>query len=36
VTGRDGVNRLVSVTAFPLYAHADEFVGIMTIFWRED
>lgn len=35
VTGRDGVVRNVSVTALPLYAHADEFVGIMAIFWQE-
>jgi PAS domain-containing protein len=35
ITSRDGVDREVSVTAFPLFAHADEFVGIVTIFWRE-
>jgi hypothetical protein len=35
VTSRDGVDREASVTAFPLFAHADEFVGIMVIFWRE-
>jgi PAS domain-containing protein len=35
ITSRDGVNREVSVTAFPLFAHADEFVGIVVIFWRE-
>jgi PAS domain-containing protein len=35
ITGRDGVHREVAVTAFPLFAHADEFVGIMAIFWRE-
>jgi PAS domain-containing protein len=35
VTSRDGVNREVSVTAFPLFAHADKFVGIVVIFWRE-
>jgi PAS domain-containing protein len=34
VTSRDGVDREVSVTALPLFAHADEFVGIMVIFWR--
>ena len=32
---RDGVERDVAVTAFPLFAHADEFVGIVIIFWRE-
>jgi PAS domain-containing protein len=35
ITGRDGVDREVAVTAFPLFAHADEFVGIVTIFWLE-
>jgi len=35
VTSLDGAERNVSVTAFPLFAHADEFVGVMTIFWRE-
>jgi PAS domain-containing protein len=34
VTGVDGVEREVEVTAFPLFAHADEFVGAVTIFWR--
>ena len=35
VTSRDGVAREVSVTGIPLFAHADEFVGVMVIFWRE-
>jgi hypothetical protein len=34
VTSVDGVDREVEVTAFPLFAHADEFVGIVAIFWR--
>jgi PAS domain-containing protein len=34
-TSRDGVDREISVTAFPLFAHADEFVGVVVIFWRE-
>jgi PAS domain-containing protein len=34
MTGMDGVTREVEVTAFPLFAHADEFVGTVTIFWR--
>jgi PAS domain-containing protein len=34
-TGRDGVDREIAVTALPLFAHADEFVGIVVIFWRE-
>jgi len=35
ITSADGIDREISVTGFPLFAHADEFVGIMTIFWRE-
>ena len=35
ITSIDGVDREVAVTAFPLFAHADELVGIVTIFWRE-
>ena len=35
VTSRDGVERQVAITAFPLFAHADEFVGMIAIFWRE-
>lgn len=35
ITSRDGADREVAVTAFPLFAHADEFVGIVAIFWRE-
>jgi PAS domain-containing protein len=34
-TSTDGVDRDVGVTAFPLFAQAEEFVGIMAIFWRE-
>jgi PAS domain-containing protein len=35
VTSLDGVVRNISVTAFPLFAHTDELVGVMTIWWRE-
>jgi PAS domain-containing protein len=35
VTSFDGVDREVSVTAFPLFAHADELIGSVTIFWRD-
>ena len=34
-TGADGVERNHAVTAIPLFAHANEFVGIVAIFWRE-
>jgi PAS domain-containing protein len=30
----DGVTRTIEVTAFPLFAHADEFVGAVAIFWE--
>jgi PAS domain-containing protein len=36
VTSLDGVERTISVTAIPLFAHADEFVGVMAIFWRDE
>jgi PAS domain S-box-containing protein len=35
VTGLDGVVRQIGVTAFPLFAQKDEFVGIVAIWWRE-
>jgi PAS domain S-box-containing protein len=35
VTSADGVERSVAVTALPLFAHSEEFVGILAIFWRE-
>jgi PAS domain-containing protein len=35
ITGADGVDRKIAVTGFPLFAHADEFVGIVVIFWRD-
>ena len=34
VKSADGVEREIEVTAFPLFAHTDEFVGIVVIFWR--
>jgi PAS domain-containing protein len=34
ITSLDGVARKVEVTAFPLFAHADELVGTVTFFWR--
>jgi len=35
VTSLDGVVREIAVTSFPLFAHTDELVGTVTIFWRE-
>ena len=34
VTSADGVEREIEVTAFPLFAHTEEFVGVVVIFWR--
>jgi PAS domain-containing protein len=35
ITGLDGRERVVAVTGFPLFAHADEFVGMVAIFWEQ-
>lgn len=35
ITEADGVEREISVTGLPLFAHADEFIGVVTIFWRD-
>jgi PAS domain-containing protein len=34
VTSADGVEREIEVTVFPLFAHSDELVGVVAIFWR--
>lgn len=36
ITGRDDVRRTIAVTAFPLFARTDEFVGAVSIFWEVD
>jgi PAS domain-containing protein len=33
ITGLDGVEREISVTGIPLFAEAEEFVGVIAIFW---
>jgi PAS domain-containing protein len=35
ITGLDGGRRDIAVTAFPLWARTDEFVGAVAIFWEE-
>jgi PAS domain S-box-containing protein len=35
ITGMDGERRLINVTALPLFARTDEFVGAVAIFWQE-
>jgi PAS domain-containing protein len=35
ITGLDEEKRDIAVTAFPLFARTDEFVGAMAIFWEE-
>ena len=34
MTALDGIQRELSVTAFPLLAHKDELVGVVNIFWE--
>lgn len=34
IVGADGVSRSIEVTAFPLFAHAEECVGAVAIFWE--
>ena len=36
IVGLDNVHRTISVTALPLFAHSDDFVGIVAIFWELD
>jgi PAS domain-containing protein len=36
ITGQDGERRSIALTAFPLFARTDEFVGAVSIFWEED
>jgi PAS domain-containing protein len=35
ITGGDGEVRRLAVTAIPLFAHADEFVGVVSLFWED-
>lgn len=35
ILGRDGVERDIAVTAFPLWARTEEFAGAVAIFWEE-
>ena len=34
ITGLDGVDRMIEVTAFPLFSKDDRFVGAIAIFWE--
>jgi PAS domain-containing protein len=36
ITGYDGVQRVISVTAIPLFVRGDQFVGAMAVFWEMD
>lgn len=36
ITGEDGVDRRIEVAAFPLFAHTEDFVGAITLFWELD
>ena len=33
ITALDGSERRIELTAFPLFAHGDEFLGVVLIFW---
>lgn len=35
ITGLDGSDRRIGVTAFPLFASATEFAGAIAIFWEQ-
>ena len=35
ITGGDGQRRQIAVTAIPLFAHAQKFVGAMALFWED-
>ena len=35
ITAMDDVERKIAVTAFPLFARANEFVGAVAIFWEQ-
>jgi PAS domain-containing protein len=34
IRSSDGVDRSIAVTAFPLFAHADECLGAIAVFWE--
>jgi PAS domain-containing protein len=36
IEGQDAVRRRIEVTAFPLFAHADDMVGAVAIFWEPE
>jgi PAS domain-containing protein len=36
MTGMDGARHAIEITAFPLFARAEEFVGVIAIFWEDD
>lgn len=36
ITGLDGVQRTLAVTAFPLFARGGTFVGALSVFWQRD
>jgi PAS domain-containing protein len=36
ITSFDGSERLLSVTAFPLFAREKEFVGAVAVFWEDE
>jgi PAS domain-containing protein len=35
IRGADGIDRRIEATAFPLFAHTEDFVGAITFFWEQ-
>jgi PAS domain-containing protein len=35
ITGFDGRKREISATTLPLFAHEDEFLGVLAVFWEQ-
>jgi PAS domain-containing protein len=35
ITSLDGEQRMIEITAFPLFASVEDFVGVVTIFWQD-
>ena len=34
ILGADGIDRRIEVAAFPLFAHTEDFVGAVALFWQ--
>jgi hypothetical protein len=36
ITSADGTSRAIAVTALPLFARRDEYVGAVAVFWEHE